>query len=138
MLRLVHEGRSGPRCSARQRAYASIAAQGALVNAQIPDRCATGLLVSRTSRTASSLKSLPSFLRVASWGELSRKRISPHGKGTQGERLRARDLEAQGVSGMVQDTSALRPVSQIHVLVPPGPSPASRPGRTHRVYHTGD
>lgn len=42
------------------------------------------------------------------------------------------------MSGMVQDTSALRSVSQIHVLVPPGPSPGIAARSHHRVYHTGD
>src|SRR6516225_9552748 len=50
--------------------------------------CAIGLPVSRTSRTAPSLKSLSNFLRVSPIGELlSLKRISPRweGKPTEGD-----------------------------------------------------
>ena len=41
-------------------------AQGALVDAQVLGHCAIGLPVSRTSRTAPSLKSLSNLLRVSS------------------------------------------------------------------------
>ena len=53
--------------------------------------------------------------RLSAGGPASAGRLGSAG------RLRARDLLGTAGAGVVRDTSALRPVSPIHVLVPPGP-----------------